>query len=298
MYHRIVVPLDGSALAERALPLAGKIARAAGAELRLVLVHHQMPASAIPVPQVVPADYDRQVRDAERGYLAQVAERVRGGGATVATALLDGAVGATIATEVEQAKADLVVMTTHGRGAVSRFWVGSVADELVRTLSVPVLLLRPESEQDHGLPRRILVPLDGSPRAERALEHAVEFAKLTGGALELLQVVPPIVPLLPDAAPLMPPVMPPGSDELLVQSAREYLDRQAERLRATGVETRVSVLVDASPAAAIVEIAERDGTDLIAIATHGASGIRRVVLGSVTDKVLRTSGLPLLVIRP
>lgn len=298
MYRRILVPLDGSAVAERALPLAGRIARASGAALRLVLVHHATPASAITVPQIVPADYDAVTRESEESYLGQVAERAGGDGTAVTTALLEGVVADAIAADVAAAGADLVVMTTHGRGPVSRFWMGSVADELVRTLTVPVLLIRADAEQDHTMPRRILVPLDGSPRAERALEHAAAFARLGGGGLELLQVVPPIMPVVPDGAPLMPPAPPAQAGDLLVESARAYVERQAEEVRGRGLAARAEVVVDASAAAAIVEVSQRDGIDLVAIATHGAGGLRRAVLGSVTDKVLRTTRRPLLVIRP
>lgn len=189
-------------------------------------------------------------------------------------------------------------MTTHGRGLVTRFWMGSVADELVRTLEVPVLLVRDETDADRVMPRRILVPLDGSRRSETALDYASRLARLSGGSVELVQVVPPLVPLAIGGTPMAPSLVPPTDDDLLRTSAAEYLESRAEWLRADGVEVSTRVVVDSSPARAIVETAEQAGVDLVAIATHGAGGIRRVVLGSVTDKVLRASPRPLLVFRP
>lgn len=300
MFTRIVVPLDGSALAERALPMAERLAQACEAKLRLVFVHQPVPVSALP-PDVAgtAAGYDRYARAMEENYLRDTAARIRDTiGLPVSTALLDGPVARTLAAQVTEFAADLVVMTTHGRGAVSRFWMGSVADELVRTLPIPVLLLRSDTELDRILPRRVLVPLDGSPRSEAALDYAARIVKLSGGSVQLLQVVPPVVPVVLDGSPMTPAMMGPPDEDLLTTSAAEYLDSRAAWLRADGITATVTVVTDSSPARAIVETADRDGVDLVAIATHGAGGLRRFVLGSVTDKVLRASPRPLLVFRP
>ena len=300
MFTRIVVPLDGSALAEHALPLAERLAQACAATARLVFVHQPVPISALP-PDVAgtAAGYDRYARAMEENYLRTTAARIGAAtGITVTWALLDGPIGRTLAAEAAESGADLVVMTTHGRGAVSRFWMGSVADELVRTLDIPVLLVRADTPTDRILPRRILVPLDGSARSETALDFAARLAKLSGGTVELLQVVPPVVPIVLDGSPMTPAVITPPNDELLSTSAAEYLESRAAWLRADGIEVATTVVSDSSPARAIVDTAERDGIDLVAIATHGAGGLRRMVLGSVTDKVLRASARPLLVFRP
>lgn len=300
MFIRIVVPLDGSSLAERALPIAEHLAQACGAQLRLVFVHHAVPVSALP-PDIAgtAAGYDQYARAMEEQYLRETAARLcdtRGIAADFA--LLEGPVGRTLAAEATAFGADLVVMTTHGRGAVSRFWMGSVADELVRTLDIPVLLVRPGTELDRSLPRRVLVPLDGSARSESALDFAARFAKLSGGSVELLQVVAPVVPLAPDGPAMTPAIVPPADDDLLRTSAAEYLDSRAAWLRADGIPVTLTVVSDSSAARAIVDTAECDRAELIAIATHGAGGLRRMLLGSVTDKVLRASALPLLVVRP
>lgn len=285
MFTRILVPLDGSAMAERALPVAERIVSATGATgsvLRLVCVHQPGP--------------DRSL---EERYLQETAARVeRASGVSVTWALLDGLIGPRLAEEVTGFAADLVVMTTHGRGPVSRFWMGSVADELIRTLDVPVLLLQAGTDQTRLLPRRILVPLDGSPRSETSLDFAVQLARLSGGSIDLLQVVPPITPMVLDGSPMTPALVPPTREDLLRDSARDYLEMCASRLRARGIATMVTVVTDASPARAIVETADQHQVDLVAIATHGAGGIRRMVLGSVADKVLRSSRRPLLVFRP
>lgn len=300
MFDRIVVPLDGSPLAEHALPTAQRLAQASRAALRLVLVHQPVPVSALP-PDVAgtAAGYDRYARAMEQTYLRDVASRIRETtGLMVTSVVRDGPAAAAIAAEATEFAADLVVMTTHGRGAVSRFWMGSVADELVRTLEIPVLLAREGTADGRSLPRKILVPLDGSSRSEMALDYAARMARLSGGSIELLQVVPPVVPLVLDGSPMTPAVVPPLDNELFTTSAAEYLDTRAAWLRADGIEVAVAVVSDSSPARAIVETAEREAVDLIAIATHGAGGLRRLVLGSVTDKVLRASQRPLLVFRP
>jgi nucleotide-binding universal stress UspA family protein len=153
---------------------------------------------------------------------------------------------------------------------------------------------------------KILVPLDGSPLAEAVLPHVQALAQKLGSEIVLFQAVPTFAETLR--------VVSPGADdsEAAIQvsldlarqqkeaehaSAKAYLQRTSEGLAAAGA--RVTTLVKEGPAAlAILEAAAQTGSDLIAISTHGRTGLRRVVLGSVTDEVLRTSGRPILVIRP
>src|SRR5512134_3053042 len=143
--HPILVPLDGSGLAELAVPVAAGLAQRAEAQMRLVHVH--VPISAEPIHveglPVIDERMRSQRREHEQAYLVGASRRLAGGVA-VSTALIDGPVAAALTAEAERSGAELIVMTTHGRGGFERAWLGSVADALVRTSPVPLLLVRPE----------------------------------------------------------------------------------------------------------------------------------------------------------
>src|SRR5262249_7095712 len=142
-------------------------------------------------------DADNEVRGRERAYLDAVARRVaKVVPVAVTCALVEGCVADALAEEVKRANADLIVMTTHGRGGLSRLWLGSIADEMVRRSPVPLLLVgpglrAPVLERERSL-RRVLVPLDGSALGEQALEHAVALGGTTDAAYTLLHIVPPV----------------------------------------------------------------------------------------------------------
>jgi nucleotide-binding universal stress UspA family protein len=179
VFRSFLVPLDGSDFAEQALPLAFGIARRAAAALHLVRVH--VPSAALyPVMPMesMGTDRDQPLAEAERSYLDGVARRLAATtAAPVTSALVHGPVVDGILEQARSQAADLILMTTHGLGPLSRFWLGSVADELVRRSSVPVLLVRPQEPppdltSEVG-PHRILIPLDGSPLAERVVEPAI-----------------------------------------------------------------------------------------------------------------------------
>ncbi|HQR17960.1 MAG TPA: universal stress protein [Gemmatimonadales bacterium] len=283
----ILTPLDGSRLAEESLRAACTTARRAGAVLHMVLVHHPVAPSTDSAAMATAFDeLDRLAREGEERYLDDVANRMRAQhGVHVETAILDGPVAETLEAHVATVGAGMVVMTTHGRGVVSRFWLGSVADHLLRHLEVPILLLRhhePAAVDSRMAFRRMLVPLDGSERAEAVLEPALALCPPPTGEFALVRIV--------------------GTDaEGTAQSrgtAAVYLDEVADRLERRGCRVSTTVLVSASPAEAILEQARPEATDCIAMATRGASGVRRLVLGSVTDKVVRGADVPVLALHP
>ena len=296
----ILLPLDGSAFAERAWPWATALARKARARLRLVLVHQS------PEPQ--PSDArSRQLhtriqlalRKSQREYLRATAARLKGEGPLkVATVTLDGAPAPAIAAYTREVGVDLVVMTTHGRGGLERAWLGSVADHLVRALEIPLLLIRPDEGAASPLEtREILLPLDGSRRSEAALPPAMAIASMLGASLTLLQSVSP-VPAVGGA----PTPFARSSDEELTAlrrgEARDYLESVAEGIAAAGIQARPTAVLAPAPLEAIRAAARAPGVGMIAVATHGRSGLGRMVLGSVADKLVRTSELPVLVTRP
>jgi len=298
---RILVPLDGSELAQRALPLAAELARRSGAPVELVHVH--VPISPDPIHveglPVIDEDMHSLRRAHERAYLEQARDRL-GPGVAASAALLDGPVATSLSAHARAVGAWLILLTTHGRGGLERIWLGSVADELARVSPVPVLLIRPEPVAAAGRFGRILVPLDGSKRGETILEHAVRLARVAGDAeLVLFEVVQPV-----DAAVWLPQgelsVAVPAGDFLRRrrEGARAYLEEAARPLAAAGLRVRTRVEVAGSVAAAILEAARAEQVDLVALATHGRSGLARVALGSVADKVVRGSRTPVLLFRP
>jgi nucleotide-binding universal stress UspA family protein len=299
-FRSILLPLDGSPFAEHAVPWAAAIARKARARLRLALVHQSPPSP--PVDQSGVRLYTKielALRKSEREYLRRVAARIKAAGAMqLATVTLSGPPAPALADYTREVGADLVVMTTHGRGGLHRAWLGSVADRLVRSLEVPVLLVRP-GDAVTPEPRldEILVPLDGSRRAEAALPAALGMATLFSARLALIQAVEPVVMMAN-----VPVAFPQALDEELTalrrREAHDYLDGVAALIRESGVETHASAVLAGSAVAGIQAAAMSPGVGMIALATQGHGGLRRLVLGSIADKLVRTVEVPVLVTRP
>jgi nucleotide-binding universal stress UspA family protein len=297
----VLVPLDGFPFAEQALPWAVAIARAARARLRLALVH-QVP-SPPPLDEASTRLYvqiEVALRKSQGEYLRRIAERIRREHKVqVAKAMLDGPPAPALRDYVRDIGVDLVVMTTHGRGGIERAWLGSVADQLVRSLEIPLLLIRPKESAAPALPivEEILVPLDGSRRAEAALPAAVAMASLLGARLALVQAVQPVM-----IATDPPTSFPMGFDEELTAlqrgEAQDYLDGMAEQVTGLGVPASAAAVLGGGAFETIQAAAQAPGTGMVALATHGRGGWRRLVLGSVADKLVRAGDHPVLVTRP
>jgi nucleotide-binding universal stress UspA family protein len=301
-FGSILVPLDGSPLAEQALPLASRIARAAGGKLRLALVHEVRPRPADLVGTRIFTALELATRKAERSYLRNIQEGLRATGHRMASAVtLKGEAAPELIRFVRETGVDLVVMATHGRGGVERMWLGSVADRMIRQLEVPVLLIRPaEGESVPAFdrdPMRILVPVDGSPLAEQALEPAIRLARLYDAEITLLQVVFPVQLSVDPALPL-----PSAYDQELTEAGRaqaeDYLRGLSERLRERAIRASGVAVVGWNAADRILELARPEQTDLLVLATHGRGGLGRLALGSVADKLIRGADVPVLVYRP
>ena len=182
-FRSILVPLDGSVFAEQAVPLARRIAERGGGKLRLALVHELPSAPLDPLAAKMYTSIELVTRKAERGYLRQVQAKLREGGTRPSSAVtMTGTPGPALTQYVQELGMDLVVMATHGRGGVRRAWLGSVADYLIRNLNMPVLLVRPRegtaAAERSPAPSQILVPLDGSPLAEEAVQAAAALARI------------------------------------------------------------------------------------------------------------------------
>jgi len=300
VFKRLLVPLDGSPLAEQSLGQAAALARATGAEIDLVTVHR--------------AAYDgygeAPVNDAqwnsEHRYLEAVAsDLATGASLRVSHSMLTGDPEEMICRRAADTNADLIVITSHGRTGFSRTWFGSVADGLVRRSTAPVLILRPiagdaRRSAAHHLFNHLLVPLDGSALAAGILPTVVDLARCGNARITLLGVVQPIPTATYEPVSLLPFPILTRDDSVtneLVAAARAELTELSSRLSAEGAGSiEAQVVVAGNIAQGIVEFARSHDVDLIAISTHGR-GTSSYFVGNVADKVLRASGLPMLLRR-
>lgn len=295
----ILVPLDGSTFAEQALPLALSIARATDRRVRLCHVR-LMPLW--PDELVGPDTIDAMCRilhSEGETYLRGVQTRFQTPDVAIDATVLPGDIvtaGEALSHHVHERPVAMVIMATHGLGGVRRAWLGSVADFLIRHLSVPVLLVRPGMETPNG-DQRILVPLDGSPLSEQALEQACELAHAMNREIVLFRVVTPMLSTVPS---LETPYV--GIDANLTASVRaaaeDYLDKMEEQVTARGVRCVGMTMIGPGVAECIVDIARPAHFSLVVMTTHGRSGMRRMILGSVADKVARAANVPVMVLRP
>lgn len=287
MFDRILVPLDGSRFAESALPAAIALAGKRGGEVHLVRVLERLAADVLPL--ITPPD-----REGARKYLCALAEASSvAAGARVSVSVREGVPVDEIAAAAREWGADLVVMCTHGRGGVSRLWLGSVADRFLRSAELPIFLMRPpERLAGPHLPfsiSRVVAPLDGSERAESALPWATSLARAFDVPLLLVQAI-----VYPGA----PELERPGDAEIVVaaeRAARAYLDEVCHRLNADGVRATNRVIRGASASQLALETA--DGNPVV-MTTRGRGPLSRALLGSVTDKTVRAAVGPVLVIPP
>jgi len=314
MFRSILVPLDGSPFGEHSLPLAMSLARRTGATLQLLNVLTPIATLYAEAPLFIDDQLEQRLRDrqvdAQQKYLDQVARRIEAVSPIKVVKLVDdGEIAPTIRAQAIRHKSDLIVMTTHGRGLMGRFWLGSVADELVRESPVPVLLVRP-TEETVDLTREpsvkhIMIPLDGSDLAEQMMPNAIAMGRFLDADFTLIRVVRPVGPLVPagEAGTIGFQVQAmldrlDTLQEQIVGEAREYLERKAAPLREAGLKVAVRVDLADQPATAILHDAVPPVIDLVALETHGRRGLSRLFLGSVADKVIRGAHVPVLVHHP
>ena len=287
MLKRILVPLDGSVLAERSLPYAIHVASAARASLILV---HMLDAGKDPIFDVYA--FVRTLR--ESGQLA-----ARTSPRTIEiSALAREAYPETVADEIcatgESHGVDIIVMSTHGRGGLGRWLYGSIADQVLRKTHVPILLI--SATCDHAWPERrplrVLVPLDGSEMAEAVLGPVGDLATTLQADLVLLGATGPLDYAYADGVPFARPGL-----EAALEEVQVYLEAVAERLRADG--RSVEIDAEMGRAGPVIDAAARERkVDLIAMTTHGRSGLARLTLGSVATETLQRTTVPLLLTRP
>lgn len=291
MTRTILVPLDGSTFAEHALPVAIGFARRIGAGLELVIVDRPPIAWVVPEVPIV-LDEAAPGTDGQR-YLEELRPRLPADFAVRLTRF-EGNPTAILTRHIDATEPVLIVMSTHGRGGFSRFWIGSVADGVARRSSSPTILLKPPAsipdftrEQQFA---NVLIPLDGSVASEEILDQALA---LFGTEVDytVCRVVSPLAEThAPD-----PSVTAVRRQETHPEA---LLHAEAERLRARGAQVTERLLVNTSPANAIIELASTLDAGLIAMTTHARRGVSRFVMGSVADKVLRAAPCPVLMFHP
>jgi nucleotide-binding universal stress UspA family protein len=280
--QRILVPVDGSAIADRALEFAIERAKVYDAAITVVFVENPIAADTIETPPDADAD----------AILQNAQARVALAGVSCERAKLAGVPAPEILGLAQTANADLVVMGTHGRRGFERETLGSVAEDVIAASSVPVFVV-PQPGDDAPAPGRLahlLSTVDGSPASDSALAFACELALLEGAHLTLCTVVEP--PRMRwgdrDRGVLL-------SNELL-KEAQQSLDAARERASALGVDAD-TILGRGDAITEIHSAARSVKADCIVVGTHGGAGIPRFHLGSVAAGVLRSSMIPVCTVR-
>jgi len=297
MYTRILVALDGSQLSECILPYARSFAKAFNIPVELLEVIE--PDTLMPS---VVAQHGRyhDVMTAERekrsAYLKEVAT-LFSGSLPVDCNVKIGKPAEIIVDTAAAHAGTLIAMATHGRSGVKRWLLGSVADKVLHAAANHLLLVR-TTERTQGSERalleRVMAPLDGSGLAESVIPHAVELARKMNLEIVLLRAYTLPTPVYADEG------YAPDLGELWEQirkEAQQYLDEMARKLRGEGLDRVSTVVLEGNAAEKIIDLAHKSPKSLVAMSTHGRTGVGRWVLGSVTDRVVRHSDDPVLVIR-
>ncbi len=306
MYRSILVPLDGSRMAEWALPVAISIARRQSAQLELITIEQVTRVPAGLTFSDGGESWRSAAQDPPLGYLSEVVRRI----AEVYPVPVKPTVRAgveSVAYQVVQhaydSDTDLIVIATHGYGLLKRFWLGSVANAVVRRSRIATLLVRPDAEADVDLTaetqfRNILIPLDGSPAAQTMVDHAIAVGG-TDARYTLLQALP-LMPVFSSEYVVVAAEIDGEMGRSQQEGARAMLDTTADqlRLRDRRFQVQTAVAAGASVAGEILDYAERNHIDLIGLTTHGHGGWVRMMLGSVADKVTRGAEVPVLLYRP
>jgi len=283
--REILIPLDGSAEAESALPYLRDLAPKFGSRVHILGVSIGRKTRRV----------NRLIED----YINRTANKLQSDNIKAEPAIRYGVAADKILDFTAEKEIDLIIMTTHGRSGITRWWMGSVAEKVISEATAPVLLVRSKRPGTTrvtdrlNLARKILAPLDGSDIGEAALPYAETMAANSRASISLLQVISP--PGTVEANLLG------GPDwrkfvKAMHDAGENYLKSVAERLSGSSIKVNYEV-ASGDPADKIVEYAADKRISLIAMSTHGRTGVARWVLGSVADKVLHGAGIPILLVR-
>jgi len=277
MYTRLLVPLDGSKLAEQVLSYVRALGGALGSPITLLRLFDPM---TIWLGRPRGQDLEETIgsfREQSLGYLGTIKASMDDLGVAVSCLVQEGDPASGIISEAQKEAGTLITLSTHGRSGVTRWALGSVTDKVLHSTVAPVLVVRPGGEQAPPATvalKAIIAPLDGSLLAEQSLPYVESLAKALSLTVMLVRVTAHY------------------TDE-----AREYLHEVGDKLRQRGLPMVEERLLYGHPSSNISDFSREVQANLVAMTSHGHSGVRRWVLGSVTNSVVRDSGDPVLVIR-
>lgn len=286
----ILVPLDGSELAEGALPYAAALANALGAQLTLLAVWDGTERDLAETFPSLVVDIDARAHEHYGTYLAAARDR---GAPNAATLVREGDPGATILEVAQEVGARCIAIGTHGRSGIGRWLAGSTATHVLRHADVPLLAVGPntlEHPKANLALKHIMTPLDGTGLSEAAIPVAQQVAAASGGRISLVRAVRWAVQSYPYT---LPDAYVPQVDDELENAAKAYLQRKESELQGD-----VSAfVVRGAIADGLIEFVDKESVDLVVMTTHARAGLARMALGSVADRMLQSSA-PVMLIRP
>ncbi len=305
MFKHILLPLDGSEESESISKWVSGLARALGARVTLLAVVDPVDRSLLDrvsrrgkgTPPPAPETEDQGLEQAVEGAKRYLAAQERQIGADVETLVVTGSPAEEIVKQAGEVGADLIAMATHRESALARGVLGSVTDRVLHSSHLPVMAVQPKrgrSRSDDTVPAAIIVPLDGSELSEAAVPVGTELAKGCDAELVFMRAVH-----FPHFGMTAPGGVYAGDDAVEGRKAAavDYLAGFVEQAKQAGVKARAETFVG-MPAARIIEETNAIPNALVVMSTNGAGGLKRFVLGSVTDKVVRSSGNPVIVLPP
>ena len=283
MIKEIVIPLDGSAEAEITIPYGMALTQKMGAQMDFVSVDESGAADTA---------------NLYRSYLQHLDERLKAkhpGRLAWQTRLQTGKAADEILRFIEEHVADLVILSAHGASGKGAVLVGKVANKILTATTKPVLMIKSPPPEKGPLISKVMVPLDGSGIGQAALDIVTLLAPAFGAEVVLIQIVEPVryLPSVDGMGAYTLPI----DDAEIEADATTFLNRRAEALRQKGI-TVSTVVKTGSAAELIMNYARDNQVDLIAMSTHGLSGLTRWVFGSVTEKIVVYGTTPVLVVHP
>lgn len=303
MYQKILVPLDGSRLAECVLPHVDALA-AGNKETKITFLYVVQPLDVPMVNSVYKKRIETDAKSAAEKYLKKLVARAKYREKAISKVIL-GKVADGIVDYATEHQMDLMIMATHGRSGISRWLYGSVAEKVIHETKIPVFLVKAgdcrKVSYAKGKKIRVLVPLDGSKVAESVLPHLKELSRqLSENRIEVI--LTRVCEIF--ASPLSyPPPMPMTWDEYLKYETtrcksicQDYLNEVREELIRNGLKVRTEVF-EGNPAELLIDYADKNPIDLIVMSTHGRTGVSKWAFGSIAEKVLKGSRCPILLIK-
>jgi nucleotide-binding universal stress UspA family protein len=296
LYERILVPLDGSELAQIALPYAQKLAGVLGSQIILIYISESADDRYHHMHQF----YLQQMVEATKQNAERYLDKREGRTIKVDSVILVGDPAEEIVDYAGKEDIGLIVMSTHGRSGIKRWAMGSVAEKVLRATKQPMAIIRakgarPDMLGERSILSKILVTLDGSKESEAVIPYIEELASKLQVEIILLQVIAPDYHIYAAGGPEYG-IYAEQQIESMKKFARDYLEGVSARLKQREVVAKPEIMFGTA-AEAIINFADQTNASLVAMTTHGRSGVSRWALGSVAERVLRAGNTPLLLVR-